>query len=143
VTTSKPTVSGIYVNLPVADLQRSITFWTALGFSFNPQFTDETATCLMLGETHSVMLLTHAKFQGFTPLPIGDAFKATQVLTALSLGSRDEVDALFASVVANGGKAFRPTEDLGFMYTRSFTDPDGHAWEPFYMDMSAFPGAGG
>ncbi len=143
-TTNKPTtVGGVYINLPVKDLQKSIAFFGALGFEFNPQFSDETATCLILGENMCAMLLTHEKFRMFTSLPLTDAFKQTQVLVALSLGSRAEVDRLVDAVLANGGKAFRPTEDLGFMYTRPFTDLDGHAWEPFYMDISAFPRADG
>ncbi len=141
-TTNKPTtVGGVYINLPVKDLQKSIAFFGALGFEFNPQFSDETATCLILGENMCAMLLTHEKFRTFTSLPLADAFKQTQVLVALSLGSRAEVDRLVDAVLANGGKAFRATEDLGFMYTRPFTDLDGHAWEPFYMDISAFPQA--
>jgi len=144
VTRRDPTrANGVYINLPVKDLQQSIAFFTALGFDFNAQFTDDTATCLILGENMCAMLLTHEKFRMFTSLPLADAFKQTQVLVALSLGSRGEVDRLVDAVLANGGKAFRPTEDLGFMYTRPFTDLDGHAWEPFYMDISAFPQANG
>lgn len=143
-TTAQPIrIGGLFVNLPVKDLQRSIAFFRALGFEFNPQFSDDTAACLVLGENMCAMLLSHDKFRQFTSLPIADAFTQTQVLTAISLASRAEVDRVADAVLANGGAAFRPTEDLGFMYTRAFTDLDGHAWEPFHMDMSAFPGAGG
>ena len=135
--------NGLYVNLPVADLAKSVAFFKALGFGFNAQFSDDTAACLVLGENMCAMLLSHDKFRHFTNLPISDAFKQVQVLVAVSLNNRAEVDRVFNAVIANGGKAFRATEDLGFMYTRSFTDLDGHAWEPFYMDISAFPGAGG
>jgi hypothetical protein len=137
------TVGGVFINLPVSDLPRSLAFYRALGFALNPQFSDDTAACVVLGENMCVMLLTHDKFRQFTSLPIADASRQTQLLTAISLASRAEVDRVFAAVLAHGGRAFRPTEDLGFMYTRAFADPDGHAFEPFYMDMSAFPGAGG
>ena len=139
-TTPEPIrTNGVYVNLPVRDLPKSIAFFTALGFEFNPQFTDATATCMILGENMAVMLLTHEKFGMFTSLPISDAFKQTQVLVALSFASRAEVDTLVDAVIANGGAQVRPTEDHGFMYTRAFRDLDGHVWEPFYMDISAFP----
>jgi predicted lactoylglutathione lyase len=134
-----PTTNGVYINLPVKDLPKSIAFFTALGFGFNAKFTDATATCMILGENSAVMLLTHDKFRMFTSLPLADAFKQTEVLVALSLTSRAEVDTLVDAVIANGGEQVRPTEDHGFMYTRAFRDLDGHIWEPFYMDISAFP----
>ncbi len=143
-TTSNPLkANGLFVNLPVKDLPKSIALFKAAGFEFNAQFSDDTAACLVLGENMCAMLLTHDKFKQFTSLPIGDANKQTQVLVAIGLNSRGDVDRVFDAVIANGAKAFRPTEDLGFMYTRAFTDLDGHAWEPFYMDVSQFPGAGG
>ena len=89
-----PTTNGVYINLPVKDLPKSIAFFTALGFAFNAKFTDATATCMILGENSAVMLLTHDKFRMFTSLPLADAFKQTEVLVALSLASRDEVDTL-------------------------------------------------
>jgi len=136
------TATGVYVNLPVKDLQKSIAFFSALGFAFNPQFTDETATCMILGDNFCAMLLTHDKFRGFSPNPISDARKVTEVLVALSLRSREEVDEQVRKAVAAGGNTYKPPEDLGFMYGHGFQDLDGHIWELFYMDMAAFPQAG-
>lgn len=136
--TTATTVTGVYVNLPVKDLKRSIAFFTALGFSFNPQFTDDTATCLVLGDNICAMLLTHEKFQSFSPQPISDARKSTEVLVALSLKSRQQVEELVGKAVAAGGNTYRKPEDHGFMYQHGFQDPDGHIWEVFYMDMAAF-----
>jgi uncharacterized protein len=133
------TANGVYINLPVKDLAKSIAFFTALGFAFNARFTDATAACLILGENSAAMLLTHDKFRMFTSLPLADAFRQTEVLVALSLASRAEVDTLVDAVIANGGEQVRPTEDHGFMYTRAFRDLDGHIWEPFHMDIDAFP----
>lgn len=131
-------VSGLFVNLPVADLAQSRAFFEALGFAFNPQFSDDTAACLVLGEQQYAMLLTHAKFREFTPLPIADARRESAHLIALSLANRAEVDRVADAALAHGGSAFRPVEDLGFMYTRAIADPDGHVWELFHMDMAAF-----
>lgn len=133
------TVEGVFVNLPVQDLKRSIAFFSGLGFSFNAQFTDDSATCLVLGPNHNVMLLAQARFKEFLRGPLGDPRQSTQSLIALQLPSRAAVDALLEKVLAHGGSAYRDTEDLGFMYTRSFRDPDGHVWEPFHMDISKFP----
>ncbi|MFT3808011.1 VOC family protein [Arenimonas sp.] len=136
---AKPlTAGGLYVNLPVQDLPKSIAFYTALGFSFNPQFTDETATCMIVGENMAVMLLTQEKFRQFTPLPISDAKKASEVLLCISLDSRAQVDELVRLAVAHGGKTLRAPDDYGFMYSHSFQDLDGHIWEPMVMDMTAF-----
>lgn len=132
-------IGGMFVNLPVADLAISVAFYKSLGFARNPQFSDDTAACIVLGEGHYLMLLSHPKFAQFTPLPIADARAATQLLVALQLDSREAVDQLFEAALANGGSRFRPTEDHGFMLTRPFADPDGHVFEPFFMDTSALP----
>lgn len=129
--------SQIFVNLPVKDLDRSIKFFTALGFTFNLQFTDETATCMIVSENIFVMLLTHEKFQTFTPKPICDATKATEVLVCLSLASRAEVEAMVAKAVAAGGKTYNEPQDHGFMYAHGFADLDGHIWELVYMEPGA------
>lgn len=123
----------IFVNLPVADLQRSIRFFSALGFTFNPQWTDETATCMIIGENIYVMLLTHQKFQPFTPKPIADANQTTEVLVCINQDSRADVDRMVALAVANGGSSYRAAEDHGFMYGHGFQDPDGHIWELVYL----------
>jgi uncharacterized protein len=128
----------IFVNLPVRDLKASIAFFASLGFTFDPRFTDDSATCMLVGENIFAMLLTHEKFRTFAPGPVADARKATEVLVALSLDSRAAVDALVSRAVAAGGATFREPEDHGFMYGHAFRDPDGHVWEPFHMDMAAF-----
>ena len=130
--------SKIFVNLPVSDLQRSRDFFGKLGFAFNPQFSDDTAACLVLGEQQYAMLLTHAKFAMFTTLPIADARRESAHLIAISLASRADVDCVADAALAHGGSAFRAIEDLGFMYTRAIADPDGHVWELFHIDMAAF-----
>ncbi|QIL91138.1 glyoxalase/bleomycin resistance/extradiol dioxygenase family protein [Microbulbifer sp. SH-1] len=128
----------MFVNLPVADLGKSIEFFSQLGFEFNPQFTDETATCMIVGESNFVMLLTREKFSGFAPgLEICDTGKSTEVLVCLSADSRAEVDALLSKAVAAGGSNFREPEDYGFMYGRSFRDLDRHIWEIMWMDPAA------
>lgn len=127
----------IFVNLPVADLERSIAFYKAVGAEQNMQFSDATAAMMVLSETIHVMLLTHDKFSQFTPKPIADARETTQMLLALSSDSRDAVDEITGQALAAGGREPRPAEDHGFMYGRSFEDPDGHIWEPFWMDVEA------
>lgn len=129
----------IFVNLPVKDLKRAMAFYEALGFRNNPQFTDETAACMVISEEIYVMLLTHAKAKQFTKKEIADATKTTEVLIALSCDSRAAVDTMMQKVIAAGGSEARETQDLGFMYGRAFNDLDGHIWEPFYFDMSAMP----
>ena len=123
----------IFVNLPVADLPRSRTFFESLGLSFNPQFSNEQGACLVLGDTIYAMLLTRDFFQTFTGKPISDARKSTEVLLCLSCDSRAEVDALVAKAVAAGGTAPRAPQDHGFMYGHGFEDLDGHIWELAYM----------
>lgn len=127
----------IFVNLPVKDLEASIAFFTQLGFHFNPQFTDETATCMIVSETIFVMLLTHEKFQTFTPKAICDATKSTEVLVCLSVESRATVDDQVRKAVAAGGSTYNEPQDHGFMYAHGFQDLDGHIWELIYMEPSA------
>ena len=128
----------IFVNLPVTDLQRSTAFYEALGATKNPQFSDETATCIVFSETIHAMLLTHDKYRQFTSKPIADAHASSQVLLCTSADSRDDVDALVGKAAATGGKADPgQIQDYGFMYGRSFEDPDGHHWEVMWMDMAA------
>lgn len=124
----------IFVNLPVRDLDTSIEFFTALGFSFNPQFTDETAGCLVISEDIYAMLLTEPFFRTFTQKDVVDATKATEAILALGVESRERVDALVDRALATGGSPANDTMDQGFMYGRSFQDPDGHLWEVLYMD---------
>ena len=131
----------MFVNLPVKDLDRTVAFFTALGFKFNPQFTDKNATCMIVSEEAFVMLLVEPFFKGFTPKPISDAKKSTEVLLCLSAESRAEVDDMVAKAIAAGGSAPNKPQDHGFMYQHGFEDLDGHMWELAYMDMSAFPQA--
>lgn len=126
----------MFVNLPVRELAKSKAFYAALGFTFNPQFTDETAAAMVISEHNYAMLLTHAKFAQFSSKPIADAQKTTGVLIALALASPAAVDEMVAQAVKAGGKEPRPKQDHGFMVQRTFEDPDGHTWEPFYMDPS-------
>lgn len=127
----------IFVNLPVADLPRSIAFYEALGFSNNPHFTDETAACMMWSEAIHVMLLTHAKWRSFTERPIPDS-GSSEVMLALTCDDRGAVDALVEAGARAGGSAdLHPPQDHGFMYQRTIVDPDGHVWEPFWMDPAA------
>ena len=128
----------IFVNLPVADLQRSRGFLEALGAVNEPKFTDETAACMTLSETIHVMLLTHDKFRQFTPRPIADARSGSEVLLCLSAESRESVDATVERAVSAGGTADpAPKQDYGVMYGRSVADPDGHIWEIMWMDAAA------
>ena len=127
----------IFVNLSVKDLNRSVEFFTSLGFSFSPQFTDETATCMIVSDNIFVMLLTEPKFKSFTPREICDTKKYTEVLVCLSSESRAEVDELVRKAVAAGGSSYKEPEDHGFMYGHGFQDPDGHIWELVYMEPGA------
>lgn len=128
----------IFVNLPVADLPKSIAFYEALGAVKNEQFTDHTAACMVFSETIHAMLLTHDKFREFTPKKIANAKETSEVLICLSADSRDEVDATLAKAMAAGGRGDPgPKQDFGFMYGRSFEDPDGHIWEVMWMDLAA------
>ena len=133
----------IFVNLPIRDLPRSIAFYEAAGATKNPQFSDETAACMVFSEAIHVMLLTHDKFMQFSPRPIAGRDVA-QVLLCLSADSRPAVDDILAGIAAIGGKADpTPPDDHGFMYGRSFEDPDGHLWQVMHMDMEAFAAATG
>ncbi|MFY0666294.1 MAG: lactoylglutathione lyase [Natronospirillum sp.] len=127
----------IFVNLPVADLSASMSFYQSLGFENNPQFTDETAACMVWSDTINVMLLTHDKWRTFTTRPIPPT-SSSEVLLALSCDSREHVENMANSAAANGGIAdINPAQDHGFMFSRSLADPDGHVWEPVWMDMGA------
>lgn len=127
----------IFVNLPVKNLNQSIEFFTQLGYKFNPQFTDETATCMIVSDTIYVMLLTEAKFKTFTPKAICDATKSTEVLVCLSCESRAEVDEMVRKAIAAGGSTYKAPQDYGFMYAHSYQDLDGHIWELVYMESGA------
>jgi len=126
----------IFVNLPVQDLKRSMEFFTKLGYQFNPQFTDETAACMIVSEDIYIMLLTHSKFKEFTPKAICDAKKSTEVLVCLTCESRDEVNATVRKAVAAGGESYAESKDYGFMYQHGFQDLDGHIWELITMEAS-------
>jgi predicted lactoylglutathione lyase len=127
----------IFVNLPVADLAAAKAFYEAVGAVNNPQFTDDTAACMVFSDTIHVMLLTHDKFRQFTPKRIADAHTTSEVLIAISTDSREAVDDITEKAIAAGGREARPAEDHGWMYGRSFEDPDGHIWEPMWMDAEA------
>ena len=129
----------IYVNLPVKDLPRSIAFFTSLGYQFNPQFTNENATCMIISDTIYVMLLVESFFQTFTKKPISDAHHSTEVLLCLSCESRAALDELVAKAVAAGGTTPLESKDHGFMYQHGYQDLDGHLWELVYMDPNAAP----
>lgn len=133
----KTMVTQIFVNLPVKNLKKSIEFFTKLGFTFNPQFTDETATCMIVADNIFVMLLTEEKFKTFTPKTICDATKSTEVLVCLSSESRGKVDELVRKAVASGGTTYNEPQDHGFMYGHGFQDLDGHIWELIYMEPNA------
>jgi uncharacterized protein len=129
----------IFVNLPVTDLKASMAFYKSLGFENNPQFTDDTAACMVWSEAINVMLLTHAKWRTFTSRPI-PPITSSEVMLALSCESRDAVDVMNKAAAANGGKAdVNPAQDLGFMYNRNLLDPDGHVWEAMWMNPAGIP----
>ena len=134
--TKPATPRKLFVNIPVNDLQRSIDFFQALGFTFNAQFTDATATAMLVGEDAYFMLLTKEKFASFSKRPLGDPQKETTALYAIGVGSRAEVDEMVRKAVANGGSHALDPQDYGFMYGWSFYDPDGNHWEVFWMDPS-------
>ncbi len=129
----------VFINLAIKNMERSQTFFKSLGYSFNPQFTNDQGACLVLGDNIFVMLLVEPFFQGFTKKPIADASKATEMLLCLSCDSRAHVDELVRKAVAAGGKAPNPVQDHGFMYGHGFEDLDGHQWELAYMDPNAVP----
>jgi predicted lactoylglutathione lyase len=135
----------IFVNLPVKNLEKSIKFFTKLGYTFNPQFTDDTATCMIVSEDIFVMLLTEEKFKTFTPKAVCDATKSTEVLVCLTCESRRQVDEMIRKAVFAGGTTYHESQDHGFMYGHGYQDLDGHIWELVYMDPNAIknspPGA--
>jgi predicted lactoylglutathione lyase len=124
----------IFVNLPVKDLNKTIEFFTKLGFKFNPQFTDKNATCMIIGEDIFVMLLVEKFFQTFTKKEICDTSKNTEVIVALSVESREKVDKIISKATGAGGRESREPQDHEWMYGRSFEDINGHLWEIIYMD---------
>lgn len=126
----------IFVNMPVQDLTRAMNFFRALGYTFNSQFTDEKAACLVLGDDIFVMLLVKPFFKGFITNEIADARLVAEAIISLSVDSRDAVDALVDKALASGGSPSKEPSDLGFMYSKSFLDPDGHHWEVFFMEPS-------
>lgn len=125
----------IFINLPVADLEATKTFYTGLGFSLNEEFSDDSAACIVISETIYVMALTRTRFADFVNGPVGDPSTSTQVINCLSTESRAEVDDLVTRALDHGGKPWREPMDEGFMYGHSFADPDGHVWEVMYMEM--------
>jgi predicted lactoylglutathione lyase len=129
----------IFVNLPVKDLNRSKEFFTQLGFTFNPRFTDDKCACMVISDNIYSMLITESFFRSFTKKEISDARKSTEVLIALDASSREEVDDLVARAIKAGGTIYMKPQDHGWMYGHSFADPDGHQWEILYMDESAIP----
>jgi predicted lactoylglutathione lyase len=129
----------VFINLPIKNVERTRAFFSALGFSFNPQFSNEQALCMPIGEGSFAMLLAEPFFQGFTKKPVADASKATEVLVCLTCESRAEVDDLVRKALAAGGKVPVPPQDHGFMYGHGFEDLDGHQWELTWMDPNAAP----
>jgi uncharacterized protein len=127
----------IFVNLPVEDLEKSKAFFDKLGYRFNPQFTDETAACMVITDDIYTMLLTKPKFKEFTKKPIADATQSTEVLTCLSVDSKAKVDEILDAALEAGATEARDPMDYGFMYGRSFNDLDGHIWEIIWMDPQA------
>lgn len=129
----------IFVNLPIKDLEKSKTFFQKLGFGFNPQFSDEKAACLVLGDNIFAMLITEPMFATFTKKPISDAKKQTEVLLAIDVDAKNKVDEMVKLAVEAGGKIYSEPIDHGWMYYHSFEDLDGHQWEVMFADESALP----
>lgn len=127
----------VFLNLPVKDLNKSKEFFAKLGFTFNPQFTDQNAACMVISEDNYAMLLVESFFKTFTKKEIADAKKSTEVLIALSAENKAKVDEMLGKALAAGAKEPRAPQDHGFMYGRAFEDPDGHNWEIFWMDPKA------
>ncbi|WP_020596933.1 VOC family protein [Spirosoma panaciterrae] len=127
----------IFVNLPVKNLQKSVEFFTQVGYTFNPQFTDENATCMIISEDIYVMLLVEPFFKGFSKKEIADTTKTAEAIICLSADSREDVDELVRKAVAAGATTPSEPDDRGFMYGHGYQDLDGHLWEVFYMDPSA------
>jgi predicted lactoylglutathione lyase len=129
----------IFLNLPVQDLKRSVDFFTALGFTFNPDFTDENATCMVVNDDAYVMLLVEAYFKTFTAKDVASTKGSAEAIIAYSVDSREAVDEAVRTALANGGSASQDPQDYGFMYNHSFQDPDGHLWEVLWMDPAGPP----
>lgn len=129
----------VFINLPVKNLDRSIAFFKNLGFSFNPQFTDENAACMVVSENIFVMLLKETYFRTFTKKPISNAKESTEVLIALDTNSKDEVQQIVTKAQKSGATIYTEPQDHGWMYQHSFADLDGHQWEFAYMDITQFP----
>lgn len=129
----------IFINLPVKDLNRSISFFTELGFSFNPQFTNDKGTCLIIGENINAMLLVEEFYATFTNKEICNAETTSEVLIAVSFETREKVDEIMEKAIKAGGTEYVETKDYGWMYQRTFLDIDGHHWEIFYMDENKIP----
>jgi len=129
----------MYVNLPVKDLKRSVDFFTALGFKFNSQFTDDKATCMIIGEDIYVMLLTEEFFKTFTKKDINNTSENNEVILCISADSKEKVDEYINRAVTAGGTTPMEKQDHGWMYSNGFQDPDGHLWEVMYMDINAMP----
>jgi predicted lactoylglutathione lyase len=127
----------IFVNLPVNDLETSKSFWSKLGYSFNPQFSDETTACLVISDTIYAMLITQPRFKEFTKKQVADASTSTEVILCLSADSREKVDELADAALASGGSSANEPMEYGYMYGRSFQDPDHHLWEVMWMDVEA------
>ncbi len=138
--TRATTPRKLFVNIPVGDVQRSIDFFEALGFVFNAQFTDASATSMLVGEDAYFMLLDRARFAGFSKRPVGDPRAETSAMYALGVNSREEVDGMVDKAIAAGGTHAADAQDHGFMYGRSFYDLDGHHWEVFWMDPNFVTG---
>lgn len=130
----------VFINLPVADLPRSVAFFTALGFGYNAQFSNDDGACIVVSDTICVMLLTHARFRDFTPRAVCDTSEAVEVLFSLTCDSREEVDTLVAKALENGATTYDQPEDLGFMYSHSFIDLDGHGWGVLHMTAPSAEG---
>ena len=131
--------SQIFINLPVKELEKSLNFYTKMGFTNNPQFSDDTAKCMVFSEEIFVMLITHDRFKTFITKPITDVSKTTSALLSISVESLDRVNEISNNAIAAGGKEPIEAKDYGFMQQRTIEDLDGHIWEIFYMDMSKFP----
>lgn len=129
----------IFLNLPVKDLNRSIEFFTKLGFSFNPQFTNEKGTCLIIGENINVMFLVEEFYKTFTNKQVCDANTTSEVIIAISVETREKVDEIIENVINAGGAEYMDTKDYGWKYQKMFLDRDGHHWEVFFMDESQIP----
>jgi uncharacterized protein len=132
----------IFVNLAVKDLDRSVEFFTKLGFTFDPRFTDESATCMIVSDEAFVMLLVENRFQDFTTKQLADPATQTEAILALSAESREDVDQVAEKALAAGGSPANDPMEMDFMYGRSFNDPDGHLWEVFWMNPSALEESG-